>query len=79
MSHTMRKINYLANQFWFSNKLTLSLTDLTQPRKLPNLSNCPTKPNGVTAQTKALVEYFLMVVVTLLLNTVHAFANFMFI
>ena len=55
------------------------MTDLTQPRKLPNLSNCPTKSNGVTAQTKALVEYFLMVVVTLLLNTVHAFANFMFI
>ena len=38
--------------------------------------NCPTKPKGVTTQMKALDEYFLMVVLTLLLNRVHVFANF---
>ena len=36
------------------------------------------KPKGVTTQIKALDEYFLMVVFTLLLNTVQVFANFMF-
>ena len=36
------------------------------------------KPKGVTTQMKALDEYFSMVVVTLLLNRVHVFANFMF-
>ena len=36
------------------------------------------KPKGVTTQTKALEEHFLMVVFTLLLNRVHVFANFMF-
>ena len=36
------------------------------------------KPKGVTTQMKALDEYFLMVVFTLLLNTVNVFANFMF-
>ena len=36
------------------------------------------KPKGVTTQMKALDEYFLMVVFTLLLNRVHVFANFMF-
>ena len=35
------------------------------------------KPKGVTTQMKALDEYFLMVVFTLLLNRVHVFANFM--
>ena len=40
--------------------------------------NCPTKPKGVTTQMKALDEYFLMVVLTLLLNRVHVFAVFMF-
>ena len=35
------------------------------------------KPKGVTTQMKALDEYFLMVVFTLLLNTVHVFASFM--
>ena len=34
------------------------------------------KPKGVTTQMKALDEYFLMVVFTLLLNRVHVFANF---
>ena len=36
------------------------------------------KPEGVTTQMKALDKYFLMVVFTLLLNTVHVFTNFMF-
>ena len=36
------------------------------------------KSKGVTTQMKALDEYFLMVVLTLLLNRVHVFANFMF-
>ena len=36
------------------------------------------KPKGVTTQMKALNEYFLMVVFTLLLNRVHVFAIFMF-
>ena len=36
------------------------------------------KPKGVTTQMKALTEYFLMVVFTLLLNRVHVFAIFMF-
>ena len=34
--------------------------------------------NGVTIQMKALAEYFLMVVFTLLLNTIHVFEIFMF-
>ena len=41
----------------------------------PELSK---KPKGVTTQMKALDEYFLMVVFTLLLNRVHVFAIFMF-
>ena len=36
------------------------------------------KSKGVTTQMKALDEYFLMVVLMLLLNRVHVFANFMF-
>ena len=36
------------------------------------------KPKGVTSQMKALDEYFLVVVFTLLLNRVHVFENFMF-
>ena len=36
------------------------------------------KPKGVTTQMKALDEYFLMVVFTLLLNRVNVFTNFMF-
>ena len=36
------------------------------------------KPKGVTTQMKALDEYFLMVVFTLLLNRLHVFAIFMF-
>ena len=36
------------------------------------------KPKCVTTQMKALIEYFLMVVFTLLLDRVNAFANFMF-
>ena len=36
------------------------------------------KSKGVTIQMKALDEYFLMVVFTLLLNRLHVFANFMF-
>ena len=36
------------------------------------------KSKGVTTQTKALAEYFLMLVFILLLNRVHVFANFMF-
>ena len=34
------------------------------------------KSKGVTTQMKALDEYFLMVVLTLLLNRVHVFVNF---
>ena len=33
------------------------------------------KPKGVATQRKALDEYFLIVVFTLLLNRVHVFAN----
>ena len=59
--------------------LTLSLpkTNLIKPRKLlnPELSK---KPKGVSTQMKALDEHFLMVVFTLLLNTVHVLAIFMF-
>ena len=40
--------------------------------------NCLTKSKCVTTQMKALDEYFLMVVFTLLLNEVHVFAIFMF-
>ena len=36
------------------------------------------KPKGATTQMKALDEYFLMVVFTLLLKRVHVFAKFMF-
>ena len=36
------------------------------------------KSKGVTIQMKALFEYFLMVVFTLLLDTVHVLANVMF-
>ena len=36
------------------------------------------KPKGVTTQMKALDEYFLMVVFTLLLNRVHVFTISMF-
>ena len=36
------------------------------------------KAKGVTTQTKALKEYFLIVVFPLSLNRVHVFANFMF-
>ena len=35
-----------------------------------------TKPKGVTTQMKALDEYFLMVVFTLLLNRLHVFVIF---
>ena len=34
------------------------------------------KPKGVTTQMKAIDEYFLMVVFTLLLNRVHVLAIF---
>ena len=34
------------------------------------------KPKGVTTQMKALNEYFLMVVFTLLLKRVHVFGKF---
>ena len=34
------------------------------------------KPKGVTTQMKAIDEYFLMVVFTLLQNTVHVLAMF---
>ena len=36
------------------------------------------KSKGVITQMKALHEYFLVVLFTLLLNRVHVFANFMF-
>ena len=36
------------------------------------------KTKGVTTQMKALDQYVLVVVFTLLLNRLHAFANFMF-
>ena len=53
--------------------LLLPKTNLIGPRKHlnPELSN-------KTTQMKALGEYFLMVVFTLLLNRVHVFAIFMF-
>ena len=36
------------------------------------------EPKGVTIQMKALNEFFLMVVLTLLLNKIHVFVNFLF-
>ena len=47
--------------------------------KTRNLLNpeLPSESKGVTTQTKALDVYFLMVVVTLLVNGVHVFAIFM--
>ena len=45
--------------------------NLSKPRKL-------LKPKGVTTQMKALNEYFLMAVFTLLLSRVHICANCMF-
>ena len=54
----------------------LPKANLTKPRKLLNPRNCPTKPKGVTPKMKALDEYFLMVVFTLMLN--RLFANAMF-
>ena len=63
--------------FSFSCKsfVTLSLpTNLTKPRKLLNDLNYLMKPEGVTTQMKALDEYFVMVVFTLLLNKVHIFS-----
>ena len=50
---------------------------MTKPRKPLNLE-LQSKPKGVTAQMKALSEYFLLVVFTLLLNRLHVFANFIF-
>ena len=52
--------------------------NLTKPRKLlnPELSNETFK--GVTTQTKALDDYFLMVVFTLLLHRVKVFSNLIF-
>ena len=65
----------VAGAFGSIRVLTFSLAkmNLTQPRKLlnPELSN-------ETTQMKALDEYFLMVVFTLLLNRVHDFTHFMF-
>ena len=58
--------------------ISLPQVHLTKPRKPlnPELSN---KPKGVTTQIKALDEYFLMAVLTLLQNRVHVFcANFSF-
>ena len=58
--------------------ITLSVpkVNLTKPRN-QEILNRPTKSKGVTTQIKALNEHFVMVVFTLLLNTVHVFANFM--
>ena len=52
--------------------------EFEQTKKMlnPELSNVNSK--GVTTQMKALHEYFIMVVVMLLLNRVYVFANFMF-
>ena len=47
---------------------------LAKPRNLLN----PEKSKVVTAQMKALDEFFLLVVFTLLLNGVRVFAIFMF-
>ena len=57
-------------RLWTFLTLSLPKANFTKPGKLLN-PNCPTKPKGV----KALDEYFLMVVLTLLPNTVHAFAT----
>ena len=56
--------------------LSLPKANLTKPRKLQVL-NCSTKPKGVTTQMKALDEFILMVVFTLLLNTVYNLTVFM--
>ena len=40
--------------------------------------NCPTKFKVVATEMKALNEYFVMVVFTLLLNRLHIFSIFMF-
>ena len=57
--------------------LSVPRANLTKPRKLEWIElNCPMKPKGVTTQMKALDEYFLMVVFTLLLNRIHVFCQF---
>ena len=54
--------------------LSLPKVNLIKPRKLlnPELSN---EIKGVTTQMKVLIEY-MVVLIMLLLNTVHVFANF---
>ena len=68
-----RLLEGLGNQIGLA--LPLQKANLFKQRKLlnPELSNETSK--GVTTQMKALDEYFLMVVFTLLLNRVHVFAN----
>ena len=80
----MKNFQLLSSQCFSTNNiilLTLSLSkaNLTKPRKLLKfILKCPRKPKDVTTQMKALNEYFLMVVFTLLLNRVLVCANFMF-
>ena len=66
----------LYRSFLYDSLISLPTANFTKPRKLlnPELSN----EIIVTTQMKALDEYFLVVVFTLLLNRVHVFANFMF-
>ena len=64
-------VQYLWNKYNNNSGLSLLKANLIKPRKHlnPELSN-------KTTQMKALDEYFLMVVFTLLLNTAHVFAFF---
>ena len=79
--HSLMK--FLLSQFRFLSFLSLSLqTRMGKNNKKQqgfSILNCPMKSEGVTTQMKALHEYFLMVVFTLFLNTVHVFANLCFI
>ena len=51
--------------------------NLTINQENVQILNRPTKSKGVTTQMKALDEYFLMVVFTLLLDRVHVFTIFL--
>ena len=68
------KTDVQACKQFLSSPFNAKKTNLTKPRKLlnPELYN----EAGMTTQMKALNEYFLMVVFTLLLNRVHVFAIF---
>ena len=57
------------------NNLAVLLPTLCKKAKEPQITNCQTKPKGVTTQMKALDECILMVLFVLLLKRVHFLVN----